>query len=72
MGDPLKQLHTSDWHLGKKLFKLERLPEQERFLNELLDIIKREGIHHLLVAGDIFDKARFGLCSAISHEQEKT
>lgn len=55
MGAPLKLLHTSDWHLGKKLFKLERLPEQERFLAEILGIIKREGVHHLLVAGDIFD-----------------
>jgi DNA repair protein SbcD/Mre11 len=55
MSTPLKLLHTSDWHLGKRLFKLERLPEQELFLTHLLELVKREGIHHLLVAGDIFD-----------------
>lgn len=52
---PLKLLHTSDWHLGKKLFKLERLPEQALFLRWLLNTVQSQGIHHLLVAGDIFD-----------------
>ncbi|MBY0516275.1 MAG: exonuclease SbcCD subunit D [Bacteriovoracaceae bacterium] len=51
----MKLLHTSDWHLGKKLFRMERLPEQEKFLQELVSIIKNEKIDHLLVAGDIFD-----------------
>jgi exonuclease SbcD len=51
----MKLLHTSDWHLGKRLFRLERLPEQVLFLEELLKIIQQEQIDHLLVAGDIFD-----------------
>ncbi len=51
----LKLLHTSDWHLGKKLFKLDRLPEQELFLDWLLGRVREHGVHHLLVAGDVFD-----------------
>lgn len=48
-------LHTSDWHLGKKLFKEERKIEHEQFLKWLEDFIKSEKIDMLLIAGDVFD-----------------
>lgn len=48
-------LHTSDWHLGKKLFKKSRIPEQEKFLDWLADYIILQDIQILLIAGDIFD-----------------
>lgn len=51
----LKILHTSDWHLGKKLFRLERLPEQELFLDWLIATLRSERVDHLIIAGDIFD-----------------
>lgn len=51
----MRLLHTSDWHLGKKLFGKERLPEQELFLEWLLQIIAEKRIDTLLMAGDIFD-----------------
>lgn len=51
----MKVLHTSDWHLGRSLLNKSRLPEQEKFLTWLLDLIDREGVDYLLVAGDIFD-----------------
>ncbi len=51
----MKFLHTSDWHLGKRLYKLERLDEQGHFLDWLIETLKSEEIDHLLVAGDIFD-----------------
>lgn len=51
----LKILHTGDWHLGKKLFKTSRLPEQQIFLNELKQIIISKNIDALIIAGDIFD-----------------
>ncbi len=50
-----KILHTSDWHLGKKLFKADRLEEHEYFLNWLSEYIQEEQVNLLLVAGDIFD-----------------
>lgn len=51
----LKLLHTSDWHLGKKLFKKERHPEHQQFLDWLLSTIQEHAIDVLLIAGDIFD-----------------
>ncbi len=51
----MKFLHTSDWHLGKRLYKLERLDEQSFFLDWLIETLLHEQIDHLLVAGDIFD-----------------
>lgn len=51
----LKILHTSDWHLGKKLFKKSRIPEQQKFLEWLLLKIMDENIALLLICGDIFD-----------------
>lgn len=51
----IKLLHTSDWHLGKRLFRLDRGEEHDLFLEWLLQTIKTEKINYLLVAGDIFD-----------------
>jgi exonuclease SbcD len=51
----MKLLHTSDWHLGKRLFKLDRAPEHELFLNWLLSTLREESIDVLLITGDIFD-----------------
>ncbi len=51
----VKILHTSDWHLGKKLFRRSRIEEQRSFLNWLeQEVIDRE-INFLIIAGDIFD-----------------
>lgn len=51
----IKILHTSDWHLGKKLYKKDRIEEQELFLSWLTNEIKTKEIDILVVAGDIFD-----------------
>lgn len=48
-------LHTSDWHLGKKLYKKERWPEQVQFLKWLVQTIIQERIDILIIAGDLFD-----------------
>ena len=48
-------LHTSDWHIGKRLMDRERLPEQIQALDELAGICEREHIDLVLVAGDVFD-----------------
>lgn len=51
----IKVLHTSDWHLGKRLFKESRLEEQIQFL-EWLDVqIEKEQPHYFVLPGDIFD-----------------
>jgi exonuclease SbcD len=51
----MKILHTSDWHLGKKLYRLERTEEHRLFFKWLLEIIKEEKIDLLVISGDIFD-----------------
>lgn len=51
----MRILHTSDWHLGKRLFKLDRTEEHEAFLNWLIGTILERQIDVLLIAGDIFD-----------------
>tara|TARA_R110000868_G_scaffold248282_4_gene504664 strand:+ start:4267 stop:5541 length:1275 start_codon:yes stop_codon:yes gene_type:complete len=51
----LKILHTSDWHLGKKLFKVSRLEEQQLFLSWLENILIEQEIDALIMAGDVFD-----------------
>lgn len=51
----MKILHTSDWHLGKKLDGFERINEQKKFLSDLLNIIKNNDIDILIAAGDIYD-----------------
>jgi len=51
----MKVLHTSDWHLGKKIYKIDRLQEHQLFLDWLLEQIQKQDIDVLLIAGDIFD-----------------
>lgn len=53
----MKILHTSDWHLGQYFMMKTRENEHFAFLNWLVDIIKKEKIDALLVAGDIFDSS---------------
>jgi len=51
----MKILHTSDWHLGKKLESLSRIEEQREVMKEILEIAERESVDVVLIAGDIFD-----------------
>ncbi|MBQ7155762.1 MAG: exonuclease SbcCD subunit D C-terminal domain-containing protein [Synergistaceae bacterium] len=48
-------LHTSDWHLGRRLKEHDRSQEFRQFFSWLEHIISSENIDALLVAGDIFD-----------------
>lgn len=51
----MKILHTSDWHLGRKLYGRSRYNEFSSFLEWLLEKIRIESVDLLIVAGDIFD-----------------
>ncbi|MFA5624324.1 MAG: exonuclease SbcCD subunit D C-terminal domain-containing protein [Bradymonadales bacterium] len=51
----MRVLHSSDWHLGRNLYKNKRYDEFEAFLNWLVETIKEERVDVLLLAGDIFD-----------------
>lgn len=51
----MRILHTSDWHIGKRLSDRERLPEQDNALDEIAEICEKENVELVLVAGDVFD-----------------
>ncbi|MFQ6041854.1 MAG: exonuclease SbcCD subunit D [Candidatus Poribacteria bacterium] len=53
----MRILHTSDWHIGHRLYERSRIDEHRQFLDWLLDVIKEERVDALLVSGDIFDSA---------------
>ncbi len=48
-------LHTSDWHLGRRLYGKSRDTEFHKFLTWLLEILIKKRVDILLIAGDIFD-----------------
>ncbi len=51
----MKILHTSDWHLGKRLENLSRLDEQKDVLKEICGIADAEQVDVVLISGDLFD-----------------
>ena len=51
----MKILHTSDWHLGKRLDDFSRMKEQLAVLQEICEIAERENVDAVLIAGDLFD-----------------
>ncbi len=51
----MRVLHTSDWHIGHRLYEKAREKEHLAFFNWLSDYIRDNEIELLIVAGDIFD-----------------
>lgn len=51
----MRLIHTSDWHLGRRLKGIDRTPEIEYQLEELFSVAKILEVDAVLVAGDIFD-----------------
>lgn len=51
----MKILHTADWHLGKRLDTISRQQEQQDVLEEICTIASDEGVHAVIIAGDLFD-----------------
>jgi exonuclease SbcD len=51
----MRLIHTSDWHLGRRLKGEDRTPEIAAALDELLKQAKELQVDAVLVAGDIYD-----------------
>ena len=51
----MRILHTSDWHIGKRLLNKDRLDEQAAVLEEIVALCESEEVELVLIAGDIFD-----------------
>jgi exonuclease SbcD len=54
----VKILHTSDWHLGARIGRLDRADDAFARIAELAALIDEEEVDVLLVAGDVFDETR--------------
>ncbi len=51
----MRLLHTSDWHLGKKLNNYDRTDEQRNVMREIVSIADEQNVDMVVVAGDLFD-----------------
>lgn len=54
----MKILHTSDWHLGARIGRVDRADDAFARITELTEVIATEQVDLLLVAGDVFDETR--------------
>jgi exonuclease SbcD len=52
----VKVLHTSDWHVGKRIGRYERLAEYLAVIEEVAEIADREAVDLVLHSGDLFDR----------------
>ncbi len=52
----MKILHTSDWHVGKRIGRYDRMAEYEAVLAEVCEIAEREAVDLVIVSGDLFDR----------------
>ena len=50
----MKILHTSDWHLGHVLYGHDRTDEQQKMLNQMVEIVKEQKPDVFLLCGDVF------------------
>lgn len=53
----MKIMHLSDLHIGKSILEQSLIEDQKYILNQIIDIIKINNIHVVLIAGDVYDKA---------------
>jgi exonuclease SbcD len=53
----MRIIHTSDWHIGKKLYENDLEQDHQSFFETLIQIISNRKIDILIVSGDIFDSA---------------
>ena len=51
----MRLLHTSDWHLGKRLDLFSRIEEQRQVLDEISELAELHKVDAVIVSGDLFD-----------------
>src|ERR1700733_1562137 len=52
----MRILHTGDWHVGKTLYRHQRLDEAAAVLDEVVQIASDREVDLTLVCGDVFDQ----------------
>lgn len=53
----MKLMHLSDLHLGKLVLEQSMIDDQKYILNQIIDIVKKEKVDIVLIAGDVYDKS---------------
>ncbi|MGH2690142.1 MAG: metallophosphoesterase family protein [Actinomycetota bacterium] len=53
----MRILHTADWHVGKRLGRIDRTAEFEQALDEVVAIAADQKVDVVIVAGDLLDRA---------------
>lgn len=53
----MKFMHLADLHLGKSVNGYSMIEDQKHALNEIINLIKKENIKILLIAGDIYQNS---------------
>ncbi len=52
----MKVLHTSDWHVGKRLERHDRMEDHAAVIDEVAEIAAAEKVDLVLHSGDLFDR----------------
>jgi exonuclease SbcD len=52
----VKALHTSDWHIGKRIGRYDRSDEYREVVDEVVAIAEKEDVDLVLHSGDLFDR----------------
>lgn len=53
----MRFIHTADWHIGKVINEVSMIENQEKFLDDLIEIIKTQKVDALVIAGDLYDRS---------------
>lgn len=53
----MKILHTSDWHIGKRLGRHDRMAEYEAVVAEVASVAAAEDVDLVVHSGDVFDRS---------------
>ena len=53
----MRFIHTSDWHLGRRLQTIDLIEYQRTFLDWLLATAKERAVDAVVVAGDVYDRS---------------
>ena len=52
----MRVLHTSDWHVGKRIGRYDRSDEYRAVIDEVVAIADAEKVDLVLHSGDLFDR----------------
>ena len=53
----MRFLHTGDLHLGKTVNDFSMISDQRYILEQITDMVKKEAVQALVIAGDVYDRA---------------